>query len=324
MKIYKKVVIYFFYYSGLSFILRVINRKKIALIGFHSVGMENKDFLKRISISETEFKKRIFYLAKNYNCLSLEEFCEKIINNKSLPNYSAVIYFDDGYLDNLTKALPILKYYKIKATIFITTSCLKDGQAIFPVRLRYFLSKLSKNDLYDFLKIINIQQKNLDDKQEIIDEIVGALKNKKMFEINEIFKHLNFNRMDNGDLEIMITEKNLLENKNEKFLEFGSHSKNHLNLTNLSEDELKEEILESKNKLEDILGKEIKLFSVPSGRINDNVRDYILKTGYNYIVTTKRGLNLLSEIRNKKVFKKIHTTPDESFIIWKVRLSGLN
>lgn len=44
---------------------------------------------------------------------------EAIAQKESLPRKSVVITFDDGYQDNLTNALPILKKYGFKATIYL-------------------------------------------------------------------------------------------------------------------------------------------------------------------------------------------------------------
>jgi len=42
-----------------------------------------------------------------------------MVKKESLPVKSVVITFDDGYQDNLTNALPILKKYGFKATIYL-------------------------------------------------------------------------------------------------------------------------------------------------------------------------------------------------------------
>ena len=40
-------------------------------------------------------------------------------NGTELPDKPIVITFDDGYVDNYTYALPILKEYNMKATLFM-------------------------------------------------------------------------------------------------------------------------------------------------------------------------------------------------------------
>jgi len=63
------------------------------------------------------FDKQIKYLSENgWHSFTMSE---AIANKDNLPEKSVVITFDDGYRDNLTNALPILKKYGFKATIYL-------------------------------------------------------------------------------------------------------------------------------------------------------------------------------------------------------------
>jgi len=63
------------------------------------------------------FEKQIKYLSeKGWHSFTM---AEAIANKDKLPEKSVIITFDDGYRDNLTNALPILKKYNFKATIYL-------------------------------------------------------------------------------------------------------------------------------------------------------------------------------------------------------------
>lgn len=85
--------------------------------------------------------------------------------------------------------------------------------------------------------------------------------------------------------------------------EFGSHTSTHKSLVGLSKESLKKELYDSKNRIEDILEKRVKLISVPFGRIDEEVYDECLKYGYENIVSIGKpsftGANLL---RSKSVY----------------------
>ncbi len=74
----------------------------------------------QLSVSPKIFERQMHYLANNFNVTSLDLAVQTLFNNKKNSN-SVVVTFDDGYLDNLEYALPILEEYNIPATIFITT-----------------------------------------------------------------------------------------------------------------------------------------------------------------------------------------------------------
>jgi len=70
-----------------------------------------------LRVSPKNFEMQIKYLRDNgWHSYTM---AEAILQKKNLPPKSVVITFDDGYRDNLTNALPILKKYGFKATIYL-------------------------------------------------------------------------------------------------------------------------------------------------------------------------------------------------------------
>ena len=66
-----------------------------------------------------EFEKRIKYLVKHgHNFIKFSNLSSLAKDKMSKPT---ILYFDDGFKDNLTNVLPILIKYKIPATFFIST-----------------------------------------------------------------------------------------------------------------------------------------------------------------------------------------------------------
>lgn len=72
--------------------------------------------------------------------------------------------------------------------------------------------------------------------------------------------------------------------------EIGSHTLTHPHLTELNDDDLKRELVESKSRLEDLLGKPVKSFSYPYGDCDDRVIASAIEAGYSNAVTTKLGI----------------------------------
>jgi peptidoglycan/xylan/chitin deacetylase (PgdA/CDA1 family) len=72
-------------------------------------------------------------------------------------------------------------------------------------------------------------------------------------------------------------------------MEIGSHTLSHPNLTNISEEEARKEIRDSKEFLEEKLGISIQGFCYPLGRQNEVLTELVQKSGYRYGCTTKPG-----------------------------------
>jgi peptidoglycan/xylan/chitin deacetylase (PgdA/CDA1 family) len=76
--------------------------------------------------------------------------------------------------------------------------------------------------------------------------------------------------------------------------EVGSHTRGHPNLAALSDDELETELLESRGRIEEEVGSEVRHFSAPYGdaaRFTPAVSDAARRTGYGSCSSSLRGIN---------------------------------
>jgi peptidoglycan/xylan/chitin deacetylase (PgdA/CDA1 family) len=79
-------------------------------------------------LSPQVFERQVHFLATQRRVISLTELIQYLRDRKSCPLGSIVITFDDGYLDNLTVAAPILGKYKLPATLFLPTGQIDRGE----------------------------------------------------------------------------------------------------------------------------------------------------------------------------------------------------
>ena len=101
---------------------KILGKGGVRILMFHSVaathvsGFDNQGV---VDINPNYFKRLIRYLVQRYRFISLEELTEMIEHKIKLPSRTLVLTFDDGYANNYTEALPILKEYQLRATIFM-------------------------------------------------------------------------------------------------------------------------------------------------------------------------------------------------------------
>ncbi|GIN84317.1 putative polysaccharide deacetylase YxkH [Heyndrickxia sporothermodurans] len=87
----------------------------IPILMYHSISSGNS-----LRVPKEEFKAHMKWLFENgYYTLSPEETFKVLTLNKKPSKKIVFITFDDGYEDNYTEAFPILKEYRLKATIFM-------------------------------------------------------------------------------------------------------------------------------------------------------------------------------------------------------------
>jgi peptidoglycan/xylan/chitin deacetylase (PgdA/CDA1 family) len=88
--------------------------------------------------------------------------------------------------------------------------------------------------------------------------------------------------------EPMMTAQQVKE-LSEAGFEIGSHSLTHAHLTDLPDDRLRAELVDSKRKIEDLIGKEVVSFSFPYGDYDCRVLEETIAAGYKYALITKLG-----------------------------------
>jgi peptidoglycan/xylan/chitin deacetylase (PgdA/CDA1 family) len=110
----------FFFFLIIFFIVFMCPRKGVRVLMYHKFATENCDFL---TVTTTQFETQLIYLkTENYQFITAQNLLDFYIDNKPLPPKPLLLTFDDGYVNNLELAYPILKKHGAKATIFIPTS----------------------------------------------------------------------------------------------------------------------------------------------------------------------------------------------------------
>jgi peptidoglycan/xylan/chitin deacetylase (PgdA/CDA1 family) len=71
----------------------------------------------------------------------------------------------------------------------------------------------------------------------------------------------------------------------------GNHTKNHLDISTLSQTQLDSQLLDSKNTLESLLGHKVLDFCYPAGKYNANNIIALKNDGYLSATTTKNGIS---------------------------------
>jgi len=91
---------------------------KLLVLEYHSISTNG--FEDQITITKEKFIQHLDYLnTKGYKTMWLSEIDDYQKQNKSLPPKTVVLTFDDGYKNNYTELLPLLKQYNMKATCFM-------------------------------------------------------------------------------------------------------------------------------------------------------------------------------------------------------------
>lgn len=96
---------------------------------YHSIGQEELNDTLGIRIPKESFFEQMKLLYDNkYNVIGLLGLINLLRSKSCIPKRSIAITFDDGYKDNLTEAIPILREFNFPASVFVCVDYLEPGK----------------------------------------------------------------------------------------------------------------------------------------------------------------------------------------------------
>lgn len=91
--------------------------------------------LELISAWQEEFDWQVALLARDYNVITCRDLAALLDQGRPVPKRTVIVTFDDGYRDNHSVALPILRTHKVPAVIFVATGMMDSEETFWYDRL---------------------------------------------------------------------------------------------------------------------------------------------------------------------------------------------
>ncbi len=304
--------------AGVFRLFRWLNRNRLIILTYHSVLPSTSDIDRgesRNVVDEDMFAWQMRYLAKRYRCLRLEEAVERLRGDRSLPPYSVVVTFDDGFRNNLRYALPILRRTGVPATVFLTTGHIGRGtQLLWTERVGRLLraAKVSEEPARQVMKRL----KSLPSRQR--DTAIHELE----VELGGVAGERDRAAEPDADRYTFLTWSEACDLVRGG-ITIGSHTVEHPIMSSLDEGRRNVEVVESKQEIERHLGMPCTLFSYPNGTADDfDDRDKanLRSAGYVAAVTQIAGLN--DELTDRFALKRLNIGQGHTPQLFIAQVSG--
>jgi peptidoglycan/xylan/chitin deacetylase (PgdA/CDA1 family) len=101
-------------------------QRKALVLMYHRIDEVAYDPFE-LAVSPANFEQQLATLRDKWNPVTLPDLA-RCVKNQYIVDRSVVLTFDDGYIDNLNVAIPLLERYKIPATFYITTNVVKKQE----------------------------------------------------------------------------------------------------------------------------------------------------------------------------------------------------
>ena len=237
------------------------------------------------------FARQLAILRRYYCVLPLGEALQKL-ERGTLPRRAVSITFDDGYADNFEVALPMLLERKMHATFFVAPGYL-DGGIMFNDIVRECVSQASHFSEIDDLLGNGVASTDVMSHQEVFEAVIRKVKYQKPGARESAVRKLAKSLGVELPTDIMMTSAQV-RSLAEAGMEIGAHTMTHPILSQVPFTEARKEVLDSKNRLEDIVESEVRLFAYPNGIPGkDYLADHVAiveQAGFSASFTTSNGV----------------------------------
>lgn len=294
---------------------KLLGHNKLSILIYHQVLAE-PDPMRPSEPTAEVFDWQMRLLRDYFTPLSLDQALVHL-NNSTLPANAVCVTFDDGYLNNLTVAQPILAKYGIPATVYIATG--------FSCGLNMWNDRL-----INLFSALNMQQLELDD--EVVPLADFADRRRKAQQWLTKLKYLpvaerltkieQFYQQNNAteQAQLMMNPQQI-KHLARCGVTIGAHTVNHPILKVLLPEQQQHEISHSKQQLESWLDKPVVHFAYPNGGFG---RDFdetaiaiVQQAGFTSAVATDWGVSN----SQSSLFKLQRFTPwDSSALKFHARL----
>ena len=292
------------YHSG---VLGMIKRPPLTVLGYHRVlegPLEKITTCPPGMVATPEmFERQIAHAARRYRMVSLEEISEACEAGRPLPPRACHVTFDDGWRDNHAIAYPILRRLGVPATVFVTTDYIGTQEAFWFTPLMHSL--LAENgrrprrgdgreigwpeDLAGELDRLASLPRPLHPAQ--LDPLVEMMKRHPEADIEEMVASLTA-RLDGGPAasseEPHFLRWDEIREMDRDGISFGSHTCTHKILTQIDDEQARQELERSRKTLEAELGHPVRSFAFPNGDYSPEHMTMAWDAGYRLFFVSTR------------------------------------
>lgn len=265
--------------------------RSLSILIYHRVVSE-PDPLMLDQLCAREFDWQLAALRRWFTVMPLREGAERL-RAGTLPVRAACVTFDDGYADNVTVALPILRRHGVHATFFVATGFLDGGRMWNDSVIETLRS--AQGEVLDgrSIGLETLSISTIGSRRSAIDKALAALKYLPQEERQRRVDEFSAQAPRPLPPDLMMSTEQVRQLR-ASGMEIGAHTVTHPILARLDPERAAGEIRDSKRRLEEITEKPVSLFAYPNGKPGRDYRQehvaLVRKLGFETAVSTAWGV----------------------------------
>ena len=244
-------------------------RARLTVLIFHRVRPARDPLFPR-ELDADAFRDRLSWLRAWCNVLPLDDAVDALARG-TLPARAAAITFDDGYADNHDVALPILREMGLPATFFIATGFLDGGRMWNDTVIEAIRSTARPTLALDAAGLGSFDLPSVEARRAAVMKVIAALKHRPPAEREEAVAHV----ADVAGVDLpadLMMSSDKVRRLAAAGMGIGAHTITHPILAAADDALARREIGGSREILEGLVRRPVRLFAYPNGRPNADYR----------------------------------------------------
>jgi peptidoglycan/xylan/chitin deacetylase (PgdA/CDA1 family) len=266
---------------------QLLSRGKLSILIYHQV-VADFDPMRPNEPTAEVFDWQMALLARYFTPLSLTDAVQRLAAG-TLPANAVCVTFDDGYLNNLTVAQPILAKYSIPATVYVATA-FRSGDNMWNDRIQDLCADLNRTELKTTEQVMPLG--DWPSRRDAASQLLKKLKylpvTERLQAVDELYR---LNQATEYPARMMNDSQ--LQKLSSLGISIGAHTHNHPILKSLDAKAQQTEIELSKSLLEQILQQPVEHFAYPNGvegrDFDDVAVQWVAAAGFKSAVMTNWG-----------------------------------
>lgn len=256
------------------------------ILCYHGVARQSSLPYNGRHIESRIFEKHLQYYRRHFEILSLDEVFARVGEERLAERPTLAITFDDGYLNNLTEALPLLTKYEAPATVF-TVGGILDGslKRIWTDTLDLLRVKRAEKGIdWDGQKfVLRADQYFRESGTHIYDHFQTYARGERDAQIRKLGEKYGLEawvEANAPDFWRLMSPQELQDLDASPWVDVQFHTHSHYDLALREAAEIKAELTEGKKAMESLLKHEIHTLAFPFGRYTQEVKDLAREAGF--------------------------------------------
>jgi peptidoglycan/xylan/chitin deacetylase (PgdA/CDA1 family) len=286
--------------GGGHHLARWFNRRRLLVVAYHGVANTPipADLPEWHLLPVRELERQLRYLSRYYRVMPIDRAVEDL-RRRHIDRPTACVTFDDGYRNNFTVVLPVLKRLGLPATVYLATGLVGTEDRPWSVRLHTAFRR-SRGSRVD-LSLLGLGYATLDGPAQragLAFRVVDAL---KALQPRARDRHVQFLLTELGVVDLddmghfaMMSWDEAREMERSGLVTFGAHTVHHEILSRLADGELEHEISHSVATLTRNVCRPSRTFAYPNGRhvdFDSRAKAVLRANGVTAALATVEGLN---------------------------------